>query len=244
MRTNPNIETPRRFAIFVPLDYAFALMQRLYPEVGAFRVLEDTQGLIRAHSAVSVLTGLICISVKLPPFAIFKWTIGISLLSLVLRYSGLLCSRVFLSPLVLYSNLTGYGLFLLSIAIFGLIWVGLKGTAAWFMARLLLELMTMLFDQIRGRIFQKKFQISFGERESFEKIQHMLTGMDRAFFAHGPLHLYSLGFDFFQIFSYHATKIGVDSSLVASPFELDPENWEPVWSDYAEKWPELAARYS
>lgn len=39
------IVTPRGIIIYLPRDYSFELMARLYPKVDAFKVLEKAQGI-------------------------------------------------------------------------------------------------------------------------------------------------------------------------------------------------------
>ena len=243
MEGNPNIQTPRRFAIFIPRDYAFALMHRIFPFVEAFRVLQDTQGLIRTHSATAFLTGVVCFVLRCSPIEIAAWTIGIPLAFLALRYYGILCRPLSLWALVLFSQLTGYGLFFLLIIIFGLIFVGIWEVVAFFVARLVLEVITIILDQVRGRIFVRRFRFDFGESEAYDKIEHLLPVKDKFFMPRRPYHFYALGFDFFHVFQYHASRIGVSQSLEVSANELDESNWEPTWSEFALKWPELAARY-
>ncbi len=64
------IFTPRGLKIRLPVDYAFALMARLYPKVDAFKVLKTTESLELIPSVITLLTGLVCFYLRLPAFEI------------------------------------------------------------------------------------------------------------------------------------------------------------------------------
>jgi hypothetical protein len=83
------IVTPRGITIYLPRDYSFALIARLYPKVDAFKILEKTQGIYRIHSAAGFIVGLVCFALALPPLQIAIWTFSVTFLFYLLRLVGI-----------------------------------------------------------------------------------------------------------------------------------------------------------
>ena len=55
-----SIYTGRGLKIRLPIDYGFALMQRLYPAVDAFKVLRTTEGLELLPSCMAFIAAILC----------------------------------------------------------------------------------------------------------------------------------------------------------------------------------------
>ena len=222
-KTSP-IVTPRAITIYLPLNHAFALIARLYPHVGAFKVLEKAQGIYKTHGAAGFLIGLICFFLQLSPLQIgvltFCVTFGFFLLRL---FNIFLIPGLEIIPTI-YSRLTGYGLFSLIILAVGLWRVGIIGTSIFIVTRLLVEGLTMVIERKTGT----NIGIRMGEDPNSAKAGAMYYAPVR---------------DFINAYMIYAKKCGAPLNPDVSNDELREENWIHVWDDFAAKWPQVANRY-
>ena len=63
------IYTPRGLKVRLPIDFAFALIARLYPKYDAFKVLRTTEAIELMPKALSAVAGIICFLMEL------DWTV-------------------------------------------------------------------------------------------------------------------------------------------------------------------------
>ncbi len=84
------IYTPRGLEINLPLPYAFALMQRLYPRVDAFKVLKTAEGLESIPGVLTFVSGLACFYLKADPYQIGLCILCGSVIGTVITLFGLM----------------------------------------------------------------------------------------------------------------------------------------------------------
>jgi hypothetical protein len=216
--------TPRGLTIYLPRDYSFALMARLYPKVDAFKVLEKTQGIYKIHSAAGFITGLVCFLLGLSPLQIAMWTFCITFAFYLLRLFGIFIIPGMVVIPTIYSRFTGYGLVTIIILAVGLLRVGIVGTIAYIIARLIVEGLTVVIDQKAGA--------HLGIKMGIEPVR----AKDGAMY-------FAPAMDFIRAYKLYAVRIGISVDVNVSKEELHTENWIHVWDDLASKWPEVAQRF-
>lgn len=218
------IVTNRGLKIYLPHNYCFALIARLYPKVDAFGVLEKTQAIYRIHSAAGFFTALICFLAGLSPIQIAGLTFFVTFGFYLLRLFGLFIfpGMVFVSTI--YSSFTGYGLITLITLLIGLWRVGVSGTVAYVIARLFVEGLTIIFDQKAGT----KMGIKMGMEPDIAKEGAMF---------------YAPAIDFINAYKLYAQQFGKPIDVKVSDNELRIENWIHVWNDLVSKWPQVAQRF-
>jgi len=226
--------TPRGIVLYIRREQSFALMQRLFPSVDAFRVLEDVQGISKIYSFWAILAGLACFVGKRTPIQIAIGVLAIPLIMYGLRQMGLILG---LRGLAIYSRFTGFGVILLAMGVLGFFRVGILGLVAFFGAFLMVYFLTTWFESIIG----KRMGMKMGESEASAKAGSMCFAPVR---------------DFFWVYKHYAWKNFKMGKVTVRDFdsllntevtehELMPEHWAPVWNDFARKWPEIvASRYS
>lgn len=219
------IVLPRGITVYLPRDYSFALIARLYPNVDAFQVLEKTQGIYRIHSAAGFIIGIICFLLVLSPIMIAILTFSITLTFFLMRLLGIFMIPGIVIIPTIYSRFTGYGIATIILIIIGLLSVGIIGTLAFIVARLLAEGVTILIENQSG----KNLGIKMGANPTTAKAGSM-------YFA--PVK------DFINAYKLLALKYKVNIDVNVSDEELKKENWIHVWEDFKNKWPQIANRYS
>jgi hypothetical protein len=218
------ILTPRGITIYLPRNYSFALMARLYPKVDAFKLLETTQGIYRIHSAAGFITGLVCFLLGLPPLQIAVWTFCVTFAFYLLRLFGIFFIPGMVVIPKIYSRFTGFGIVTIIILAVGLWRVGIIGTIAYVIARLIVEGLTVVIDKKAGANLGTKMGIG----SVFAKAGAMYLAPAR---------------DFINAYKLYAVRFGVPVDVGVSQEELRTENWIHVWDDLASKWPEVARRF-
>jgi len=218
------IVTPRGITIYLPRDYGFALIARLYPKVDAFKVLEKTQGICRIHSAAGFIVGIVCFLLGLSPVMIAIWTFCITLAFFLMRLFGIFMIPGMVVIPTIYSRFTGFGIITIILLLTGLLRVGIIGTLAFVIARLLVEGITILIENKSG----EKLGLKMGEEPVSAKAGAM-------YFA--PVK------DFFYAYKLYASKFGITVDTNVSNEELLEDNWKHVWEDLQQKWPDVARRF-
>ena len=218
------IVTPRGLVIYLPRDYSFALMARLYPKVDAFAVLERAQGICKTHGAAGFITGLICFSLGLSPMQIGVWTVSVTLAFYLMKLFGIFLIPGQVTIPTIYSRFTGFGLISIIIIVVGMWRVGLVGLLAFIVARLAVEALTILIDNKMG----SGIGIKMGEKPLLAKAGAMY---------------FALATDFKNAYKLYAIKFGVPLNKEVSKEELRKENWAHVWDDLVKKWPQVTQRF-
>jgi len=210
------IYTPRGLKIRLTVDYAFALMARLYPKVSAFQVLKTVEGIESLPQSIAFLAALLCFFLNLPP-----WQIGaivfavIVLLSLMTRF-GFYVFPSIVKLGTIYSYLSGFGILLVLLAAFGFYWVGWRGVLAYFAARVIGGVVNWILTMQETRMY-------------FRKVGQALTASER---------------NFFNAYRLHASALGITTDVEVTNEETESANWEPTFLDLATKYPEVVARFT
>ena len=210
------IYTPRGLKIRLDVSTAFALMQRLFPTVGAFEVLKTTEGLESVPAALAFISGVACFSLKVDPYHICLWVLAASLLGNVITISGLFIVPGLPRIGTMYSYASGFGVLLVVLALYGFVTVGWRGVLAFFVARLTAGILGFAIESWnKSRIYRK-------------------IGI--------PLSLAEI--NFFSAYRLHASEIGKSTDITVGDEELTEENWKPCFEDLARKWPEVVRRFT
>ena len=222
------IMTPRGMTIYLNLDYSFALMARLYPKVDAFMVLEKTQGIYRTHPAAGFIVGIFCFLLGLSPLMIAILTFSVTLTFFMMRLFGIFMIPGMVVVPTIYSRFTGYGIIPVILLLTGLLCVGIVGTLAFILSRLLVEGITILIESKSG----EKIGMKMG-------VEPILAKAGAMYYA--PIK------DFTNAYKLYALKIGLPINKInveVSNEELLEDNWKHVWEDFQIKWPQIAGRFS
>lgn len=212
------IYTPQGLKIRVSLDFAFALMARLYPRVGAFRVLKTAEGIEEIPSAVSSVVAVFCLLTTVTPMYIAIWTIGSYLAVGLLRQfgvfvlPGLIALGTFKSHLTFFSVPWDF-LALMAYAYYAIGWVGVTAIA---------------LGKIGGRIVLFIVEM-VTHRRAYRRTGVNLTSSEDAFF-----HAYLT----------HAEAVNAPMNLDVSSEELREEYWRDCYTDLAHHWPEVVRRFT
>lgn len=218
------IVSPRGLIIYLPKDYAFALMARLYPKVDAFKVLEKTQGISKIHSFAAFLLGLLCFLLALSPLQVVMLTAVGTLVFYLIRLFRIFFIPGLIELSTIYSRFTGFGILTIALLILGIWRVGIWGALAFFATRFVMELFTMLIDSKVGSKIGREF------------------GVDPSLAKAGSMYYAPIG-DFIGAYRIYASRNGITKDLEVTDHELEKENWIHVWEDLEYKWPEVARRY-
>ncbi len=210
------IYTPRGLKVRLSMDYAFALMARLYPKVSAFEVLKTTEGIESLPQAFAFIAALICFFLKLSPLQIGLIVFIVTFLfSLMTRY-GFYVFPSIVKIGTIYSYLAGFGLLLIILCVVGFYLVGWRGVLAYFIARFLEGVIAKVLDVRETRMYLKE-------------IGEPLTASER---------------NFINAYRLHANRVGVTTDVSVEDEEREKENWESTFMDLAMKYPEVVARFT
>jgi len=210
------IYTPRGLKVRLSVDYAFALMARLYPRVDAFRVLKTVEGIESLPQSFAFLAGLVCFFLNLLPSQIGITVFVVTVLfSLMTRY-GLYVTPGIVRVGTIYSYLAGFGILLVLLAVFGFYRVGWRGVLAYFIARLAAGIVNWLLAMQETRMY-------------FRKVGEAFTVSER---------------NFFNAYRLHANALGITTDIDVDDQERERDNWEPAFLDLATKYPEVVAKFT
>jgi hypothetical protein len=207
---------PRGLKIRLTVDYAFALMARLYPKVDAFRVLKTVEGIESLPQSFAYLAALVCFYLNLPP-----WQIGLIVFAVIILLSLMTRFGFYVFPSIvklgtIYSYLSGFGILFVLLAVFGFYWVGWRGVLAYFAARLVAGVVNWTLTMQETRMY-------------FRKVGQALTGSER---------------NFFNAYRLHASALGITTDVDVTDEETASTNWEPTFLDLATKYPDVVARFT
>ena len=210
------IFTPRGLKVRLPVDYSFALMQRIYPSVDAFKVLRTTEGFELLPNSMSFIAAIICFLNQLDPI----WTAGIVAAVHVFGYfmciSGLPADALFLRLSTVFSVIHGYGLYLVALGLVGYFVAGWQGLAGYVAGRIIAAVVNGIIGHFNGNRIQRQV----GTYVTMSEV------------------------NFFNAYTYHARRKKKSLDLSVSDEELDESNWQPVFMDLAAKWPQIVARFT
>jgi hypothetical protein len=210
------IFTPRGLKIRLPLEYAFALIARLYPKVDAFKVLKTTEGLESIPSLITFITGLLCFYLHLPIFEVGLYVFIASLIGFLITLFGFYLLPGLVRLGTFYSYISGFGILLILLVVYGFITVGWQGVIAFFVAKFTAEIIKIAIETIQMKKIHSKTGLALTVSE----------------------------INFFNAYKLHASGLGKTMDITVSDEELKEENWRPVFEDLAIKWPEVVRRFT
>jgi hypothetical protein len=212
------IFTPRGLKIRVSLPYAFALMARLFPRIDAFRVLQLTEEVENLISLATFIAGISVFAARLSPISVAV-VIGVTCFGFKMSHLFGLFVPPFklLLPLSrVYSWFSGWGIFLVGLLVFGFFMVGWQGVVAFIVARIAAGWLAGAIDMAYSKYIFKKTGLA-------------VTASERSFF-----HAYRL----------LADQLGISRSIEVSEEEMQPDNWQRVFTDLKVKWPIVVSRFT
>jgi len=208
--------TPRGLKVRLPLDYSFALMQRLYPSVDAFKVLHTTEGFELLPSSMAFLAAIVCFLSECSPITIAAVVASVSVFAHFMRVSGLPVHALFVRLSNAFSILHGYGLYLITLGAVGFIFTGWQGLTAYIVGRMVAGLVNGVVKHFNGQRIKRD-------------VGTYLTTSE---------------INFLNAYAFHARRTDQSLDLGVSDEELEESNWRPVFVDLALKWPRVVARFT
>jgi hypothetical protein len=205
------IYTPRGLKIRVPIPYAFALMNRLYPRVSPKQVLKTAEGFDSLPGMMAFIAGLASLGFQWEPFTTTA-AVGIARLAgFGMRVLGV--SRLPGIPAAsgFFASVSGYGVFWGVLFLGNLLSTGWQGFAAFLAGNLWAGVLCLIFE------FRQN-------RRSCESTGWPCTGSEMAFFS---------------AYRLHASHIGAAIDLELTEEEREEEKWKPAFEEFAAAWPEL-----
>ena len=213
------IFTPRGLKIRLPINYCFALMARLYPNVDAFKILKTAEGFELIPSVLSFIMGIISLLLDLPPSQIVLNVIMASAFGCIITLSNF-AYKIPVLPVIgkLYSYADGFGLYSAVIIVTGLIFSNWESIISYFIAKLLSGILNMIIESI------------------YYYINYLTNKTSGVLFTAAEI-------SFLNAYRWYAKKFGKSLDINISEHELEIENWKDVYFDFVTKWPEVARRF-
>jgi len=209
------IYTPRGLKIRLEVEYGFALMKRLYPEVDAFKILKTTEGLELLPSAVTFIAIIIAFIMRLEIVQIATISFLSYFLSYMITFWGLFIIPGLPTFGTLYSYISGYGVAFIIIVITGYVMKGLYGIIAFIIGRILAGIICSAIEAFEAKRMHNKFGIT-------------LMGSEK---------------NFINAYRLHANKLGITTDVSATDEEMLEENWIDCFKDLAKKYPQVVNKF-
>jgi len=210
------IFTPRGLKVCLPVGYSFALMQRLYPSVDAFKILQSTEGCALLPNSMSFLAAIVCFLNHVSPIVTAGIVAAVHVYGHFMCISGLPLGAFFLRLSTIFSMLHGYGVYLITLTIVGFFFAGWQALVAYIVGRLVAGMVNGIINHFN----EKRIQRQVGAVVSMSEVS------------------------FFNTYLFHARHMKKSLDLSVSDEELNESNWHPVFTDLATKWPEIVARFT
>ncbi|MBI2808150.1 MAG: hypothetical protein HYX68_24455 [Planctomycetes bacterium] len=210
------IYTPRGLKIRLPLNFAFALMARLYPRVSPFSVLKTTEGIELLPSLFTFVAAVTACAFKLDPLVCGGIILGAGVVGTLITLNGFFAIPGLVELSTLFSYLHGFGLYLGAMAIVAYFTVGVWGVVA--------VLAALFASFVVGQVLEFR-----SSKSTFDAAGIALTAAER---------------NFINAYRLHATALGVTTDVTATDAELSESNWASVLEDLARNWPEVVRRFT
>ncbi len=210
------IYTPRGLKIRIEIPYAFALMQRLYPEITPFRVLKTTEGIEELPSLLSLLAGLVSFALRLSPYEIVLSVMAAQIAGTLINIFGFYVFPGLIALSTAYSYVSGFGVLLVIIFIVGYFLTGLYGVLAFFVGTFSARIVAFVLHY-------------FQTKKYMEQVNFPLTASE--------VH-------FFNAYRLHAVRVGVTTDIDLPDCELKESNWEHLYTIFSLQWPDIANRFT
>ena len=210
-----SIYTPHGLKIRISINYAFALMARLYPKVDAFKVLKTTEGLTDILPMLAFVVGVISFYFRLDPYQIGLYTFLVSVVGGIITTFGFFVIPGLPKLGTLYSYISVLGILFVALVAYGFFSVGWQGVVAFLIGRILAGIINT------GIGFLQSKQI-------YSKSGLVVTTSE---------------INFYNAYRLHASATGKSTDISVSDDELKEENWIECYKDLATKWPEVVQRF-
>ncbi len=196
------IFTPRGLKICLPVDYAFALMSRLYPPVHPIKVLISAEGIDAVPAFLATATSIVSFWADLSPQTVALATAAASITGLLLTHFRLVA---FVPCLVrsatLFSYLPGFGITMALTAGLGYWMCGWQVAAAFVVGRFVGTASCFVLEFLLPRVRVDNVDMVLSESE----------------------------INFLNAYLGHAIRAGVGLNLSVEEDELEESNWGPVF---------------
>jgi hypothetical protein len=213
---NMALYTPRGLKIRLPVDYAFALIARLHPKITAFKVLKMTEAIESIPPALTFATGLALLLFGVEPL----W-IGISVFLVGIAGGLMIVSGRFIPGMtnlgMAYSYGSGYGVLLIILIAAGWFLSGWQGVLAFFISKFLSGAFNQL---VLGSLVMRRMEKAFGDALTVSEL------------------------NFFSAYRIYARQLNKSDDIHVDDDELNPESWQPPFTELKLKWPEIVRRFS
>lgn len=210
------IFTPRGLKIRFSTDLAFTYLARLHPKVSAFKVLKTVEGIELIPFTLAFITGLLLFIFNLSPIYIAIYVSIAYITGGLITTFGFFVIPFLVQFSTVISYIHGYGIYTVVIIVVGLVIVGWKGVLFYFIGRYTGTLILSLINYLQMIMI-------------FKKTQSPLTASER---------------NFFNAYRYHASRIGITTSIELEKDELDSDDWKLPYYALEAKWPEVTARFT
>jgi len=210
------IFTPTGLKIRLPMDYAFALMARLYPKVSAFRVLKTTEVIDLQPSFYASLAFVLALMFHQGYLASGLSVVLGGGFGFTLRRFGLVLFPGQVGLAVLYSYIGGIPFIYLPIAVVLIYFIGWKFVLIYLIARMIIWLVTFPIEITQMRHIFKDTRMAMGTSEH----------------------------SFINAYRIHADHLGISTDTTVAPVELEEANWRKVYSGLAVNWPKVVSRFT
>jgi hypothetical protein len=208
--------TPRGLKVCLPVDYSFALMQRLYPTVDAFKVLQTTEGFELLPFTLGFMDAILCFLGHLGPVLTALVVAVAHVMGHCICINNLTAGVFFVRMSTILSVVNGYGIYFLVLGVVGFISAGWQGLAAYTVGRLLAGLVNGIINHFNEKRMQKEAGAVFAMSE----------------------------LNFFNAYLFYARRQKKSTDLAVTDAELEESSWQPVFQDLATKWPKIVTRFT
>ena len=191
-------------------------MARLYPKVDAFRILKTTEGIDSVGSMLALFTAILCFLLRVPPLESGVVILGTALAGDFMMLRGLFIVPGLVGLGTIYSYLAGFGVYLAAGIVVGFFTLGWRGALVYPLAAVCLQIGHFALD---GVITRRTLKMS----------GLVMTASER---------------HFINAYRLHAQRIGETTDIGLPDWELEEENWAPVFEDLSMKWPRVVERFT
>ena len=210
------IYTQRGLKIRLPLNFSFALMSRLFPEIMPFRYLKMVEALELLPATWTLVIAMIMFIFFTSPIQIGVAIAVTGVIMHILRLHGFPLPRFFTSIAYIYSYVSGFGIFPIGMCLFGYIYLGWMGVAAYLIAK------------------ASAGVINLGITSIYESRVRRETG----------LFVTISEIVFLNAYKQFAKKLKIKMDVNISDDELKEKNWHPTFEYLKNGWPEVVARFT
>ena len=210
------IYTPKGLKVRLTVAQAFALMSRLYPNVKPFDILKRTEAIDLLPATMSFITALAFFSAISNLSYIGIAIILASTIGILMNKFGFYFIPGIIRLAATYSFFAGFGVLFITAIVYSYIRVGWKGPVVYLAAS--------AFSGIIGWAEELLFM-----KRAYSATGFPITGAERSFF---------------NAYRLYAVTFGMTTDISLSDEELDDANWKPVFNDFSQEWPQVAARFS